>query len=93
MTAAGGSSRNTQPQIDATEALQSVLLEILLEHHPAQLSLDEVVREVVRDPNDAGERDEALNAVRDLVRAGLVHRSGQFVFAARAAVRSQELRI
>jgi hypothetical protein len=43
-------------------------------------------------PDDFARRDAIDNAVRDLVGAGLVHRHGPFVFAARAAVRFDELR-
>lgn len=78
---------------DPVEALESAVLETLLLRHPAQLSLDELVREVARDPDHPVESDRVLNAVRDLSRSGLLHRSDRFVFASRAAVRSHELRI
>jgi Fe2+ or Zn2+ uptake regulation protein len=81
------------PPRHPTEILESALLEILLEYHPGQLSLDEIVRELARDPESAAERDDVINAVTALSRAGLVHRSGGFAFASRAAVRLQELLI
>jgi hypothetical protein len=77
---------------DADRAEQS-LLALLLESHPALLSVDEIVREMTDCPDEFGERDRVNNAVRDLVAAGLAHRHGSFVFASRAAVRSDELRI
>jgi hypothetical protein len=44
-------------------------------------------------PDEFAERDAVLNALRDLARAGLVHRHGPFAFATRAAVRYGELAI
>ena len=60
---------------------------------PRSSPLDEVVRELTDRPDDFAPRDRVNNAVRDLVAAGLVHRHGAFVFASRAAVRFEELRI
>jgi hypothetical protein len=77
---------------DEEQAEQAVLA-LLLEVHPAHLSLDEVVRELTDRPDDFAPRDRVNNAVRDLVAAGLVHRHGAFVFATRAAVRFEDLRI
>jgi hypothetical protein len=71
--------------------VQQAALAILLDAHPAQLSLDELVRELTDRPDEFGPRDAIDNAVRDLVGAGLVHRHGAFVFATRAAVRFDEL--
>jgi hypothetical protein len=77
---------------DEDKAEQAVLA-LLLEVHPAHLSLDEVVRELTDRPDDFAPRDRVNNAVRDLAAAGLVHRHGAFVFASRAAVRFEDLRI
>jgi hypothetical protein len=77
---------------DEEQAEQAVLA-LLLDVHPALLSVDEVVRELTDRPDDFAPRDRVNNAVRDLVAAGLVHRHGAFVFASRAAVRFEELRI
>jgi hypothetical protein len=77
---------------DEDRAEQS-LLALLLEAHPALLSVDEIVREMTDRPDEFGERARVNNAVRDLVAAGLAHRHGPFVFASRAAVRSDELKI
>jgi hypothetical protein len=79
------------PDHDEDLAQQAVLT-ILLDAHPAQRSTDEVVRELTDRPEEFAERDRIDNAIRDLVRAGLVHRQGRFVFATRAAVRFEELR-
>lgn len=91
MMAHKGNKLATGPLTSTTDILESAVLEVLLEHHPAQLSLDEIAREVARDPDNGAGHDEVTNAVRDLSRAGLVHRHDRFVFASRAAVRSQEL--
>jgi hypothetical protein len=84
--------REAPPTSDEEQAEQAVLA-VLLEVHPAQLSLDELVRGLTDRPDDFAPRDRVNNAVRDLAAAGLVHRHGAFVFASRAAVRFEELRI
>jgi hypothetical protein len=80
----------TSPARDADRREQAIL-GVLLLAHPAQRSTDEVVREMTDDPEDFAARDDVENALRDLVRAGLVHRHGPFVFATAAAVRFHEL--
>jgi hypothetical protein len=74
------------------DLLESALLAILLDAHPAQRSEDELVRELTADHDDFARRDAVANAIRDLVAAGLAHRHGRFLFATRAAVRFDELR-
>jgi hypothetical protein len=80
------------PASEDDQAQQAVLA-LLLDVHPAQLSVDELLRELTDRPDDFAPRDRVNNAVRDLAAAGLVHRHGAFVFATRAAVRFEELRI
>jgi hypothetical protein len=80
------------PASEDDKAEQAVLA-LLLDAHPAHLSLDEVVRELTDRPDDFAPRDRVNNAVRDLAAAGLVHCHGAFVFASRAAVRFEDLRI
>jgi hypothetical protein len=74
------------------DLLESALLAIILDAHPAQRSEDELVRELSTDADDFARRDAVENAIRDLVAAGLAHRHGRFLFATRAAVRFDELR-
>lgn len=80
------------PPSDADQAA-SLVLEIALDDYPAQFHVEEIIRAVAADPTAFGDRDAVNNVVRDLVREGLLHRNGDFVFATRAAVRSAELRI
>ena len=72
---------------------EQAVLSILLDAHPGQRSIEEIVREMTDRPDEFSARDAINNALRDLVGAGLVHRHGAFVFATRAAVRFEELRI
>ena len=81
-----------RPASEDDKAQQAVLA-LLLDVYPAQLALEEFLRELTDRPDEFGARDQVNNAVRDLVAAGLVHRHGQFVFASRAAVRFDELKI
>ena len=75
------------------DVAQQAVLAILLEAHPGQLSVEEVIREMTDRPDEFAVRDTVDNAIRDLVGAGLLHRHGPFVFATRAAVRFDELAI
>ena len=68
----------------------AVLRQVLL-LHPTQVTLEELVRELAADAGDFAERDAVERAVRDLCRAGLLHRSGEFVLPSRAALRFSEL--
>jgi hypothetical protein len=69
------------------------VLGLLLEAHPGLRSIDEILREMTDDSVEFAERDLIENAIRDLVRVGLAHRHGRFVFATYAAVRVDELRL
>lgn len=75
------------------DAVASALLETLLDDYPAHFHVEELTRELAADPSAFGERSDVSDAIRELARAGLLHRNGDFVFATRAAVRSAELRI
>jgi Fe2+ or Zn2+ uptake regulation protein len=61
------------------------VLELLLDHHPGLLSIDEVVRTMIAGADTFAERDAVEVALRGLVEAGLAHRLGSFVFASYAA--------
>jgi hypothetical protein len=81
-------------QVESTaDQLEAVVLEVMLDDNPALMSIEEVVREVVNDPANLEDSDDVRNAIRELIRSGLLHRSGEFVFATRAAVRAAELGI
>jgi hypothetical protein len=68
-------------------ALESAVLQQVLALHPAQVTVEELARELGEDRRaDAFER-----AVRDLVAAGLLNRSGVLVLPSRAALRFDEL--
>jgi Fe2+ or Zn2+ uptake regulation protein len=87
------SGREEPIRVSDEERAEQAVLALLLEVHPAQLSIDEVVRELSDRPDDFAARDRIRNVVRDLAAAGLVHRHGAFVFASRAAVRFDELQV
>jgi hypothetical protein len=71
--------------------MAAAVMEVVFEHHPAQLSVEEVVR-YLGDPALCDGND-VRDAIGDLARVGLLHRSSEFVFATRAAVRAAELGI
>jgi hypothetical protein len=80
-----------EPPSHEEDLAQQAVLAVLLDAHPAQRSIEEIVRELVEDPGEFGPRDRVENAIRDLAGAGLLHRHGPFVFATHAAVRLNEL--
>ena len=63
----------------------------MLDLHPTQLTLAELVREVGGERPSFAERDAIERAVRDLGGAGLLHRHDDFVLPTRAALRFSEL--
>lgn len=75
---------------DAVSTHERAVLGLLLEHHPALLSVDEVVRFLAPEP-DFAERDAVDVAIRALTQAGLIHRLDRFVFAAAPAVLFERL--
>lgn len=68
------------------------ILELLLDHHPGLLSIDEVVRNMTPGADTFAKRDAVRVALRELVQAGLAHRLGSFVFASYAAANLRHLR-
>lgn len=74
---------------DADDQLQRAVLDRLLDI--GQLSIEELVRDLTAETSGVTASDPIERAVRDLVRAGLVHRHGPFAMPTRAAVRFREL--
>jgi len=60
----------TGPPSHEEDLAQQAILAIMLDAHPAQRSIDEIVRELTDRPDEFGERDRIENAIRDLVGAG-----------------------
>jgi hypothetical protein len=71
--------------------VEAAVLQQLLFLLPAQLSFEELLRELAGDEGDFGERDAVERAVRDLTASGLLHRSGELLAPSRAARRFDEL--
>lgn len=71
--------------------LQRVVVEAVVDLHPIQLTLGELVRELTDTPDDFASGDRIEIAVQQLARAGLLHRNGQFVLPTRALLRAIEL--
>lgn len=81
---------NQTPAGDDTATEAAVLQQVLF-LHPTQISLEEMLREVARDPDDFGQRDEVERAVRELGTAGLLRREGELLRPTLAALRCDEL--
>jgi hypothetical protein len=72
-------------------ATESAVLQQLLELHPAQLTVAELVREIGGEQPGFAERDAIERAVRGLSGVGLIHHRDDFVAPTRAALRFSEL--
>jgi hypothetical protein len=72
-------------------AAESAVLIRVLDLHPSQLTVAELVREIGGERAGFAERDSVERAVRDLSGAGLLHRNDDFVLPTRAALRFNEL--
>lgn len=77
------SPRSTEREDERT---QSAVLSLVLNEHPAQLTICEVAREVAVDEGDGPER-----AIRDLVGVGLLRCEGASVLPTRAALHFDRL--
>lgn len=85
----GAEERGTTEAEDA--ATEAAVLLRLLDLHPAQLTLAELVRDVGGESAEFRQRDAVERAVRELTGAGLLHRQGEFVLPTRAALRFSQL--
>ena len=72
-------------------ATESAVLQQILDLHPSQVTVSELMREIAGEPSDFAERDAVERAIRDLAGAGLVHRRDSFIAPTRAALRFNEL--
>jgi hypothetical protein len=82
---------HTRSPAEEDTATETVILRHLLALHPSQITFEELLREVVSEPDDFAQRDAIERGVRDLVATGLLHRKDQFVVLSRAAVRIEQL--
>jgi hypothetical protein len=85
---------NHRGQISAAEedaATESAVLQQVLALHPSALTLAELHRALGAEEEGFAAVDAIERAVRDLVAAGLLHRSEALVLPTRAALRFDEL--
>jgi hypothetical protein len=79
--------------LEADAQLQSAVLMVLLAEHPVQLTISELARELIEDPDDFGQQDAVKRAIRDLAAIGLLHRQGIFVLPTRVALYCERLAV
>lgn len=72
-------------------AMESAVLQRVLDAHPARLTEAELEREVAGEKSPFGTRDAVARAVRDLSGVGLLHSLDGFVTPTRAALRNEQL--
>jgi predicted transcriptional regulator len=83
-----GERRTTR---DDDLAMESAVLQRLIDVHPARLTLPELVRELAGEEVDFSVRDAVERAARELSGVGLIHLKDDFVTPTRAALRYTEL--
>ncbi len=74
-----------------TDEVARNVLTVLLDRHPALVSLEELVRHFAFPPTTAISEMFIREGVDDLARYGLAHRLDRFAFASHSAVRANEL--
>jgi hypothetical protein len=72
-------------------AAESAVLMRVLDLHPSQVTIAELIRDIGGEGAGFAERDAIERAVRDLSGAGLLHLKDEFVLPTRAALRFHEL--
>lgn len=68
-------------------ATEAAVIQLLLDIHPAQLTVAELIREMAGESPGFAERDAIERAVRDLAGVGLLHEGGRLLTPTRAALR------
>ncbi len=87
-----GEMDETRPPSEEDAVVEAAVLQQLLFLHPAQLTFDELLRELAGGRGGLRrQRDAVERAVRDLAAAGLLHRNGELLAPSRAARRFDEL--
>jgi hypothetical protein len=70
---------------------QGIVLVHVVHHYPTNFRLSDLVRELIAESGDFGERDRIERAMRDLVAVGLLFRCNGLVLPTRAALRAYEV--
>ncbi|MGN6663022.1 MAG: hypothetical protein ACTHK6_02260 [Solirubrobacterales bacterium] len=77
------------PDAEDRQEEQAVLLHVV-QSHPTTLRLSDLIRDL-SDPEDFHDRDRLERAVRELIKGGLLFRSGGAVLPTRSALYAYEL--
>jgi hypothetical protein len=75
----------------ADDATEAAVIQHLLDAHPSQLTMAELIRELSGEAPAFAERDALERAVRDLAGVGLLHGRAELLTPTRAALRLSEL--
>lgn len=82
-------ARPVDPAGEDRQDERAVLLHVV-QSHPTTLRLSDLIRDL-SDPEDFHDRDRLERAVRELIKGGLVFRSGGAVLPTRSALYAYEL--
>jgi hypothetical protein len=84
-----GEGKSADPAGEDRQEEQAVLLHVV-QSHPTTLRLSDLIRDL-SDPEDFHDRDRLERAVRELIKGGLLFRSGGAVLPTRSALYAYEL--
>jgi hypothetical protein len=70
----------------ADDFYEDAVLRHILNWQPTILRICDLIRELAKDPREFGQRDDVQQAVRNLIKVGLLHRQGECVLPTPAAV-------
>lgn len=79
------------PDEEPDEVVQAAVLAHILDEHPTQLCHCDLIRELSNDPDDKSACDDINRAVRDLVKAGLLRKHGEYFLPTRPALHFHRL--
>lgn len=78
--------QTTSAPADEDNQYEGAVFRHVLSEHPTIFRLSDLIREVAPDPSEFGDRDGVERAVRDQVKAGVLHRLGECILPTPAAL-------
>jgi hypothetical protein len=71
---------------DQDDIYEEAVFRHVLTEHPTIFRLNDLIRELAKDPDEFGHRDSVERAVRDQVKAGVLHRQCECILPTPAAL-------
>jgi hypothetical protein len=84
-------SRSEPSAVQQDRNVESAVLAIVIERHPARVAVADVVEEMTSVANPPGRAEAVERAIDELAGVGLLHRRGNLIEPTRASLRMVEL--